>query len=58
MEVDLAHKIGCHGNASWGIEKNFRPFIYAQSSTNRANFVQIGPVDVEISGLTEISKNI
>jgi len=33
------------------------PFIYGQSSTIPANFVKIGPVDVEI-GLTEITKNI
>jgi len=41
------------------IEKNnFRLFIYSQSSTNPANFVKIGPVDVETIGLTEITKNI
>jgi len=39
------------------IEKNnFRSFIYSQSSTNPANFVKIGPVDVETIGLTEITK--
>ena len=42
-----------------GIEKNnFRSFIYGQSSTNHANFVNIGPVDVDIIALTEITKNI
>jgi len=41
------------------IEKNnFRSFIYSQSSINPANFVKIGPVDVETIGLTEITKNI
>jgi len=35
-----------------------RSFIYGQSSTILANFLKIGPVDVEIIGLTEISKNI
>jgi len=36
---------------------NFRSFIYGQSSANPANFVKC-PVDVEMIGLTEISKNI
>jgi len=35
-------------------KNNVRPFIYGQSSHNSANFVKIGPVDVEIIGLTEI----
>ena len=49
MEVDFAHKIGFHGNVPWKIEKNnFRSFIYGQSSTNPANFVKLGPVDVEL----------
>ena len=39
-----------------GSKKYFTFFIYGQSSTNRAKFVKIGPVDVEI-GLTEITKN-
>ena len=39
-----------------GIEKKLVFFIYGQSSTIRANFVNIGPVDVEIIGLTEISE--
>jgi len=34
-----------------------RSFIYGQSFTNPANFVKIGPVDVEIIGLTEINEN-
>jgi len=33
-------------------------FTYGQSSTKPANFVKIGLVDVEIIGLTEITKNI
>jgi len=50
-------KIGCHGNVSWGIEKNnSRLFIYGQISTISANFVKIGLVDVEIIGLKEITK--
>jgi len=32
---------------------NFRSFIYGQSSTNPK---KIGPVDIEIFGLTEITK--
>jgi len=39
-----------------GSKNNLRSFIYCQSSTNAANFVTIGLVDVEIIGLTEISK--
>jgi len=34
-----------------------RPFIGSHSSTNPANLVKIGPVDVEIVSLTEIGKN-
>ena len=34
-----------------------RPFIGSHSSTNSANLVKIGPVDVEIVSLTEIGKN-
>jgi len=37
-------------------KNNFRSFIYSPSSTNRANSLKIRPVDVEISGLTEINK--
>jgi len=59
LEVDVAHKIGYHGNVLWGIEKNnFWSFIYGQSSTNPADFMKIGLVDVELVGLTEITKNI
>jgi len=36
---------------------NFSSFIYRQSSTNPANFVKIGLMEVEIIGLTEITKN-
>ena len=58
MEVDFTHKIGFHGNVPLVIQKNnFRSFIYGQSPTKRANFVKIGPVNVEIIGLTEIIKN-
>jgi len=39
-------------------KNNFRSFIYGQSSTNPAKFVEIGPVNVEINGLEEIAKNI
>jgi len=38
-------------------KNNFRSFIYAQRSTNPANFVKIGPVDVEVIGLREITEN-
>ena len=58
-EVDFTHKIGCRGTVPGGIEKNnFRSFIYSRSFTNPANFVKIGPVDAEIIGLIEITKNI
>ena len=39
-----------------GSKNSFRSFIYGQSSTNAANFVMIGQVDVETIGLTEIRK--
>jgi len=39
-----------------GSKNIFISFIYGQRSTNTANFVMIGPVDVEIIGLTEITK--
>jgi len=32
--------------------------MYSHNSTNPANLVKIGPVDVEIIGPTEIDKNI
>jgi len=42
-----------------GLKKNnFWSFIYGQSSTNPADFMKIGLVDVELVGLTEITKNI
>ena len=37
-------------------KSNFSLFIYGQSSTNPANLVKIGPVDVEITVVTEITK--
>jgi len=37
-------------------KNNFRSFIYGQSSTLPANLVKNGPVNVEIIGLTKISK--
>jgi len=39
-----------------GSKKNFRSFIYGHISTNPANFVKIGPIKVEIIGLTKITK--
>ena len=36
-------------------KSSFRSFIYGQSSTNPANFVKIGPADIEMIGLTEIT---
>ena len=40
-----------------GSKKNsFRSIIYGERSTIPANFVKIGPVDVEIIGLTEINR--
>jgi len=41
-----------------GSKTNFRSFINRHSSTNPANLVKIGHVDVEIIGLTEIVKKI
>jgi len=37
-------------------KNSFRSIIYGERSTIPANFVKIGPVDVEIIGLTEITK--
>ena len=37
-------------------KSNFRSFIYGERSTNPANFVKIGPVDIEINVLTEITE--
>jgi len=39
-------------------KNNSRSFIYGQWSTNPANFVKNGPVDIEIIGLTEITENL
>ena len=39
-----------------GSKNKFKSFIYGQSSP--ANFVNIGPADVEIIGLAEINKNV
>jgi len=38
-------------------KNNFTSFIDGHSSTNAINFMKIGLVDVEIIGLTKISKN-
>jgi len=38
-----------------GSKNNFRLFIYDQSSTDPASFVNIGLVHVDITGLTEIT---
>jgi len=58
FQVDFAHKIGWHGNVFSGIEK----LTSDLSSTaivvpSLQNWIKIGPVDVEIIGLTEIIKN-
>jgi len=60
MEVDFVQKIGCHGSVPRGIDKknNVRSFICRQRSTNPAYFVKIGPVDVEIIGVKEITNNV
>jgi len=39
-----------------GSKNNFKSFIYSQKSTIPANLVKIGPVGVEIIGLTESLK--
>ena len=57
MDVDFAHRIGCRGNVPWGIEKITTLFIDGHSSTNPINFMKMGLVDVEIIGLTKITKN-
>ena len=41
-----------------GSRNNFESLIHSHSSSNPANFAKTGPVDVEITGLTEITKNI
>jgi len=38
-------------------KNNFTSFIDGHSSTNPINFMKIGLVDVEIIGLTKITKN-
>jgi len=51
LGLNLAHKIGCHGNIRGGIK-----ILTFSHSTNDANLVKIGLVDVEITGLAEIVK--
>ena len=57
MEVDFAHKIGCHGNVSWGIEKVTSDRL---STANVPPIMQISwrSVNVEIIGLVEIAQNV
>jgi len=57
LSLGLAHKNGCHGNVPLWSKTNFRSFIYSHSSTNPANLAKIGPVGVEIMGLTESLKD-
>jgi len=45
------------GEETWDRKTNLISIIYSHSSTNPDNFAKIGPVDVEIIGLTEIVKN-
>ena len=53
--VDWVHELGCPNNVLRRKEKiNFRPFIYSHSSTNAADLVKNGLVDVEIIGMTEL----
>jgi len=40
-----------------GSKTNFRLIMYSHSSTKSENFAKIGPVDVEIIGLSGIVKN-
>ena len=40
-----------------GSKRKLQSFIYSHTFTITANSVKIGPVDVEIIGLTEITKN-
>jgi len=56
LEVVFPTKLVATATSLEGSKNNLRSFIYCQSSTNAANFVTIGLVDVEIIGLTEISK--
>jgi len=39
-------------------KNNVRSFICRQRSTNPAYFLKIGPVDVEIIGVKEITNNV
>jgi len=54
LEVDFA--LATATSLEGSKKKITRSFIYGQSSTSPANFVKIGQVDVEIIGLTEITK--
>ena len=54
----LPIKLVARATSLEGSKKITRSFIGGQSSTNLANFVKIVLVDVEITGLTEITKNI
>jgi len=57
--VDSVNKIlDAMARSLEGSKNSIRSFIYGQSSTKAANFVKVGPVDVEIIGLTltEITK--
>jgi len=53
----LPTKLVATAKSLQGSKKCSGSFIYGQSSTNSANFVKIGSVDVDIIGLTEITKN-
>jgi len=52
----LPRKLVATATSLDGSKNNFRSFIYGQSSTQPANLVKNGPVNVEIIGLTKISK--
>ena len=58
MEVDFGQNKLVITTATFveGSKNNFSSFINGQSSTNPAHFVKVGLVDVEIIGLTEITK--
>jgi len=60
LNLHLAHKIGCHGNAPRSIEKltsdRSSACIYSHSSTVPANLEKTGTADMKIIGLTEIAK--
>ena len=40
------------------LQNNFRSFIYGESFNDAANSVEVGPADVAIIGLAEITKNV